>query len=263
MPKLCGIYRIVNTQNDKKYIGSSNDIKVRWRNHRYQLNNKKHPNKHLQGAWNKYGKSNFIFEIICLCDVNDLSSKEQFYIDEMHPEYNMSKYTESPMRGRTHTEETRNILKDIGKHFMTPEKNHKMLSTRYKDHIYVQKKFVPKEVRSSHLSQAFKKVWSNPEYKEKMSSIRINQVTDNTRKKFSNQSKLNWMNSDFRDKSIKSRQKVASEGRGNTKYTIQDVINIRKLHWDDGMSAKSISKLLDMSYYTVRSILYNNWKWVK
>lgn len=32
-----GIYEIVNTTNQKKYIGSAVDIKARWRSHRHEL----------------------------------------------------------------------------------------------------------------------------------------------------------------------------------------------------------------------------------
>ena len=39
------------------------------------------PNKHLQSAWNKYGKENFIFEILeFIEDAQTLRQKEYFYI---------------------------------------------------------------------------------------------------------------------------------------------------------------------------------------
>jgi len=56
-----GIYKI--TCNDKLYIGSSNNIRKRWRRHINDLNGNKHINIHLQRAFDKYGINNFKFEI--------------------------------------------------------------------------------------------------------------------------------------------------------------------------------------------------------
>lgn len=80
--KLIGIYQIVNKINNKRYIGSSNHIKERWKQHKGLLKTNRHPNTYLQASWNKYGMDNFQFEILELCDVNDKQRKEQFYIDK-------------------------------------------------------------------------------------------------------------------------------------------------------------------------------------
>lgn len=54
---------------------------VRWYNHTYELDHNTHPNKHLQNAWNKYGKDNFKFEIIITCSESDnLNDIEKKYI---------------------------------------------------------------------------------------------------------------------------------------------------------------------------------------
>ena len=57
-----GIYKITNKVNGKFYIGSSVDLKDRWRRHRSHLKNGSHVNTHLQRSYNKYGKEAFIFE---------------------------------------------------------------------------------------------------------------------------------------------------------------------------------------------------------
>lgn len=51
-----GIYKITNLINNKFYIGSSSDLKKRLYEHRRELNLGVQANKHLQSAWNKYGK---------------------------------------------------------------------------------------------------------------------------------------------------------------------------------------------------------------
>lgn len=80
MVKLTGIYKIVNIINNKLYIGQSVDIYKRWNYHKYELNNNKHFNIHLQNSWNKYGEDNFKFEIIEICPKDRLNDKEKYYI---------------------------------------------------------------------------------------------------------------------------------------------------------------------------------------
>lgn len=78
-----GIYQIKNVVNNKFYIGSSNNIPIRWRQHKNHLNKNKHYNKYLQNSWNKYGQENFKFEIIELVDDEDLLfSAEQKWMNK-------------------------------------------------------------------------------------------------------------------------------------------------------------------------------------
>lgn len=44
---ICGVYSITNKINNKKYIGKSENIYVRWDEHRNDLDKGKHHNKHL------------------------------------------------------------------------------------------------------------------------------------------------------------------------------------------------------------------------
>lgn len=81
---MCGIYKITNLLNGKLYIGQARDIKKRWNEHIRELNNGIHCNKHLQNAWNKYGKENFKFSIIIECAENDLNELEKYYIEHLH-----------------------------------------------------------------------------------------------------------------------------------------------------------------------------------
>lgn len=79
---ISGIYKITNKVNNKSYIGSSNNIKRRWKQHINLLNKGEHHSIKLQRAWNKYGQDNFKFEILEECDVEKLLYLEQFYIDK-------------------------------------------------------------------------------------------------------------------------------------------------------------------------------------
>lgn len=92
LPSNSGIYQIRCFVNEKIYIGSAISFHRRWKRHKRELNTNRHHNKHLQNAWNKYGEGNFGFEIIE--EVRNrklLFQKEQHYLNERTPEYNICK----------------------------------------------------------------------------------------------------------------------------------------------------------------------------
>lgn len=86
-----GVYRIQNIRNGKFYIGSTNiNFNRRWQQHINQLNGNKHYNRYLSNAWTKYGEESFIFGIIEYCEEGSVLEREQFYIDTLKPQYNLS-----------------------------------------------------------------------------------------------------------------------------------------------------------------------------
>ena len=139
------IYKIINLVNNNIYVGSCYKIKQRRSNHFKDLNNNKHGNRHLQNAYNKYGKENFRFEVIeeLIFPVEyekvlireHLETREQFYIDTLSPKYNIRKIAESNLGikfsaevkkkfserqkgklngfyGKKHSEETKELFKN-------------------------------------------------------------------------------------------------------------------------------------------------------
>ena len=106
---MIGIYQIQSIiKPDKIYIGSSVDIGRRWRAHLSKLSLNKHPNIKLQNHYNKYGKLDLIFSVLIQCDVDSLISTEQFYIDELHPWFNIvlkvnDNIGKGPKKGTTHS----------------------------------------------------------------------------------------------------------------------------------------------------------------
>lgn len=88
--KRCGIYMIVNLVNGNRYIGSSKNIQQRLQTHRSELRHQYHCNDHLQNAWNKYGEKNFDYSILEFCEEDIRISREQYYVDTLTPEYNIS-----------------------------------------------------------------------------------------------------------------------------------------------------------------------------
>lgn len=78
---MIGIYKITNLIDHKIYVGQSGNIRRRWVNHKIELNNNSHINRHLQYSWNKYGEKNFKFEIIEECSKSDLNDREKYWIN--------------------------------------------------------------------------------------------------------------------------------------------------------------------------------------
>lgn len=77
-----GIYKITNKINNKVYVGQAVNFKDRERTHFYRLVRNEHHNEFLQKSYNKYGKENFIFEIIEeIGDVQLLNEVEKKWID--------------------------------------------------------------------------------------------------------------------------------------------------------------------------------------
>lgn len=77
-----GVYLITNTVNGKVYVGSSDNIKRRRREHYSRLKKQTHCNRYLQRAFNKYGESSFIFNVICYSEVSEIRRIENELIVE-------------------------------------------------------------------------------------------------------------------------------------------------------------------------------------
>lgn len=78
---VAGIYMISTDQSKKVYIGSTKDFEGRWGGHVYSLQRQRHGNRHLQNAWNKYGEKSFFFDVLEETTIEELTQREQFYID--------------------------------------------------------------------------------------------------------------------------------------------------------------------------------------
>jgi len=183
-----GIYKIVSLINDKVYVGSSVNLKSRRYLHFYRLKQNKHDNKHLQNAYNKYGKENFIWEIIEYVEHNEnkdilkkeLLEREQYWIDKLNAcnrlvGYNMCLEAGSSL-GVMRTLEFRNKIRKIKlgrKHSEQTKqkisKTHKKLGT------------LPPSNKGMELSE---------ETKRKM-SITAKNMSEETKRKMSESSKGN------------------------------------------------------------------------
>ena len=85
---ISGVYKITNTVTGDFYIGSSKDVKERWRGHKKPSVWKKNPNKQLYIDMQKYGIDKFVFEIIEKVEEGSLKETEQRFIEALKPIYN-------------------------------------------------------------------------------------------------------------------------------------------------------------------------------
>lgn len=86
------IYKIVSAINGKVYVGSAKDYRKRQQLHIIKLSQGKHHSRILQHHYNKYGKDDLSFLVLELIeDVTLLIEKEQFYINQLLPDFNISK----------------------------------------------------------------------------------------------------------------------------------------------------------------------------
>lgn len=82
-----GIYKIVNTKNNKVYVGKAKNFANRKRQHFNSLLEGSHYNKYLQRSFDKYGIENFEFIVIEHCCVEDMNDRERYWIKELESEY--------------------------------------------------------------------------------------------------------------------------------------------------------------------------------
>ena len=86
--KISGVYKITNTITGDFYVGSSNDVKKRWRSHKWPSRWKRYPSNPMYQDMQKYGLENFIFEVLEVVEEDYLKKVEQEFIEALKPTYN-------------------------------------------------------------------------------------------------------------------------------------------------------------------------------
>jgi len=114
-----GIYVLRNDATGNGYVGQSSRMRKRVADHFNLLRRGCHPNQHLQRAFSKYGEAVFSYDFEVICeDHSDLNMLEDAYLtgdaafDDTAVYYNISRSADAPMRGRTHTEETKAKIRE-------------------------------------------------------------------------------------------------------------------------------------------------------
>ena len=106
-----GIYRWINNLNGKTYVGSSSNLSVRFYSY-YSLRSLAKSNRPMERALLKYGFSKFSLEILEYCNLDNLLEREQYYLNNFKPDYNIVEIAGSTL-GYKHTEESLKKMRDF------------------------------------------------------------------------------------------------------------------------------------------------------
>lgn len=214
-----GIYKILNTHNNRIYIGQAKQFKSRWRDHSRSLLNGKHCNRFLRNDFAKckeeLGHDNFIeFYIL---EVMEGSSKEQRNHRE---EWWIAQYYDN--QGQCYNFKQKTEAKERSCFSMTPEETKQFLSKqskeRWDNHSYRQKMH---EIMSSDsvrekLSKAQQTCWKDPKYRQnQIESLAESEASILASKRLKNR----WQDPEFRKKMIN----ILDETRGKTKVCIERI----------------------------------------
>ena len=78
----CGVYRIVNTENGKRYYGSSKNLRKRWCDHKSEMRLGTHGNPGIKEDAAIHGEAAFEFEVLCYCKPEERKRFEGVLIDQ-------------------------------------------------------------------------------------------------------------------------------------------------------------------------------------
>lgn len=157
--KKIGIYLRTNTQTNDTYVGRSIDLARRF-NYYFNLKILKEAGFSLIcRALLKYGYDNFKLEIIEYCTLDVIADREQYWISELNPSYNLVKVVEGNFV-YSHTAESRQKMSEFQKaRFAEPEQKKQL------EELHLNWAKSPENI--AQLIEA-QKIWlSNPENREK------------------------------------------------------------------------------------------------
>ncbi len=260
-----GVYSIQNVINGNEYIGSSANIHKRMREHRNQLYTNSHHSKILQrAAYNKYGETNFIVIILEEVSREQLVNVEQVWLDCRNPKYNVAKFSNSGMRGRTHSAETREIIrKKLHEKFTDEEmKARSRFASSFstspeakEKHSMSLRRVLETPEHKKKQSKVQKELWSRPEHRNKMVLAHLN-YTPEIRKKLSEAQKKVWREN-------KDRLSIARRGKGSSILNAELVREIRRKYRDGYGSCAVLGREYGVDRRTIYGVISRKtWDWV-
>ena len=86
--KISAVYKITNTVTNDFYVGSSKDVKRRWKEHKCPSRWKQYKNNQMYLDMHEYGVEKFVFEILEVIEPEKLKEAEQKFIETLKPTYN-------------------------------------------------------------------------------------------------------------------------------------------------------------------------------
>jgi group I intron endonuclease len=207
MSKISCIYKIENKINKKFYIGSTCNYIKRKTNHTNNLKLNTHANKHLQRVVNKYGLENFEFKILAQCPKEYLIKLEQWFIDNIKPEYNICKVAGSN-KGFKFSEDSKKLISEKLKNRIFTEehkcnirnaylgkkgKDHPAFgSKRTIDHINKQKQRLYKKIYQYDLNMNLLNIYNSVIEASELTKIPKSTIAQNARGRTKKNKKFIW-----------------------------------------------------------------------
>lgn len=152
-----GIYKIQNKINGKVYIGQSQNVEFRCKEHREILRKNSHRNHKIQNAWNKDGEDNFTFELLEECTLEQLDEKEIFYIKKFNSYENGYNLTEGGggVRGWHHSQEFKDMISLNNKTRPYSEKSRQRLIEYNKTRNYKHSEETKRKISESNKGKTY------------------------------------------------------------------------------------------------------------
>lgn len=126
------VYKIVNTTNNKEYVGSTiHGLEWRKRKHLRELKKQVHHNRHLQNAYNLLGgpeKFNFVI-LEVLPTSENLLAREDYWTKLLKPAYNIMREIKSHIGVKRSPETCRRISEALRGRKLSPEHIESMRKT--------------------------------------------------------------------------------------------------------------------------------------
>jgi len=186
---IIGIYKITNIINDKFYIGSSVCIAGRYTTHMGRdARNYKDKHEFYKDIID-FGRENFQLEILEECNKEDLIKREQYYYDELQPEYNKVRPAENNF---IHKEVQEKATRNSNTPELIEERRIKFNSPEYRElfrTIHVDKMKPVEMIKDDILLKTFisiqeasRYITETTEFKGKNKTSKIKAVCDGERK---------------------------------------------------------------------------------
>jgi len=132
-----GIYKITNLETNEFYIGSTTQSFIKRKTkHFNDLKNNVHTNPKLQSCYNNFGKDFLKFDILEECSQQECLEREQFYIDDLKPHYNVNKKASNSFGTKRSQEFKEAISKRKQEYYNSENNNKKSLSETNSKYIY-------------------------------------------------------------------------------------------------------------------------------
>lgn len=255
-----GIYQIRNLVNNKRYIGQTVNLYARKYGHSSLLKNNKHTNIHLQNSYNRYGKENFIFEILEECidfSKEELTEREQFYVDQYKDSnllYNICLECVDSKKGVVCRKETKEKMSKPCP--QTSGENHWNYGKKGEDNSHTIKKDVVLKIiklldERKYTADIAKEIGVSTATVLKTKSGGYDKIYNLPEKHYDDGIKKYPMFGKHHKEESKRKMSESMKGKKNHMTIKEDIVREALRLMDEGMSPSNVSKQVAMSEKTV------------